>query len=607
MPNAARVVFKTTNQTQRTTTPLAGLTFVLGQTLRGPDNDPKTIINSWEQFKRVHGGIPNTADLGFVLQCKKILESGGKLRVCRVTNHLSLPYKPVVLGTKLGEFDADLEAGDVLTITVDGTALGTVNFNSTHIQTMNDVMAMLITHSNISSAVLDPSDLDKRAIYISQTDVAALLVTAITNTGTAAYSESTNSPFINVDGDQLFSLKMKYTGIDYSNIIAEVTPSTNGQSDQFGIHIYHATDTSLNETYNNLKIIPGTDSSSHFLDIINANSDVFEVDYVDTSAITEIDMLTGMKYGYINNGTTDPVAVVGDYIGDSATGTGLFSFDDYDDALQIAVLNQNETMVGLHEGGSSYAYNRKDLVYFAHLSNASTTKDLYITARGTNINNKFCAFYGGGVKLTNPYTSLIENYPELADIIIAANRSDEDYSPYYSFAGPNRGLIFGILGIVNNYGSNAKYPDLNELANSQINMAINRDGKNMLWGNFTSQIDDNQEKYLHIVRGMITMIKTLRPTLETFLEEPCAPPTWNRMYYTVKPFLDGLLGEFFHTYEWVGDQFATGVTDNDLQVNTAADVADGKYKAKLVVTLIASMQEIEIEIISTVAGVQVQF
>jgi len=603
MPNAARVTFKTTNQTQRTTTPLEGLSFVLGQTLRGPHDDPKEIMNSWEQFKRTFGGIPNHADRGFAIQAKKILEAGGKLRVCRVINHATPPAKPGIASSIIGEFDADLVSGETIDVSVDSTSIGTVDFTTDMETTMGLIADLLLTHQHISSAILSPGDSTFRTLIITQSRPLADITIAMTGQ-TASWTQTEHGGMINYANELVFSFSLKYLGRDYSNIIIELIPSTNGDPEYFGIKIYHLTDTSLSETYNNLKVEATADP--HFLDIINQQSSIVEVGYIDTSGITELKMITGLKYGFLDV-ASDITAGIPDYIGDSASQTGFFSFDSYEDALQIAVLNKDETLTGLHEAGADYAYGRKDIVYFAHLSNSSVNKDQYIAARGNTIDNKFCAFYGGGVKITDPLTSLPEPISELADIIIAANRSDTEYSPYYSFAGPNRGLIFGTLGIVNNYGPNAKYPDLNELANHQINMAINRDGKTMLWGNFTAQLDDNQEKYLHIVRGMITMIKTLRPTLETFLEEPCMPPTWNRMYYTVKPFLDSLVGEFFHSYEWVGDQFATGVTDADLQVNTAADVADGKYKAKLIVTLIASMQEIEIEIISTVAGVQVQF
>lgn len=596
MPNAAQVKFKTTNLTQRTTTPLKGISFVLGQTLMGKANDPKEIINSWEQFKRTYGDLSNSFD--FPYKAKKILDSGGKLRVCKVVSSATPPVLATQTAADTAEFDGDLTTGDVVTVSIGGSSIGTVTFTTDHLTTMNLIIALIKTHANVSSAVLVETDITNRTIFIAFTLSHVSVV--LTNSGTAVCSVlSSGNKMLNTDLEDLFGLVFKNTGYDYAHILVSIIPSTNGDANAFGIKITHSTNSSISETYNNLKVVPGTILDSHFLDVINQNSSIFEVQYLNTSAISNIKLLPGAIYGY--TGTADTLALTTDYI------NSFTSFDNYDDALQIAVLDGNESMVGLHEAGADYANTRKDLVYFAHLKNSNNTKDAYITGRGSVINTKFCSLYGGGVNLLDPFTSLPKDYSELSDVIIAANLSDENYSPYYSFAGPNRGLISGILGIVNNYGSNAKYPDLNELANHQINMAINRDGKSMIWGNFTSQIDDNQEKYLHIVRGMITLIKTLRPTLELFLEDPCMPPTWNRMYYTVKPFLDGLVGEFFHTYEWVGDQFAKGVTDSDLQVNTAADVADGKYKVKLVVTLIASMQEIEVEIISTVAGVQISF
>lgn len=598
MPNAAQVKFKTTNLTQQTTTPLSGISFVLGQTLMGKENYPNEIMNSWEQFRRTYGELSD--DFDFPYKAKKILDAGGKLRVCKIISSATPPVLSTGINPDYAEFDDDISSGDEITVSINSVNIGSVTFTTDHLTTINLVIDLLESHDNISSAVLLNGDNNNYIILITYTLEHATV--AISNTGTASctVTGAGSNKIVNEFEDPLFYLKMKNKGYDYANILVSIISSTNGDSDYFGIKITHANNSAVSETYNNLKVIPSTISNSHYLDVINQNSNIVEVDYVDTSSIgSNISPQLGAIYGY--TGTTDTLAATVDYI------NGFQYFDDYDDALQIAVLDGNESMIGLHEAGANYANTREDLVYFAHLKNSNADKDAYISGRGTSINTKFCAFYGGGVNLLDPFTGISKSYSELSDIIIAANSSDENYSPYYSFAGPNRGLISGILGIVNNYGSNAKYSDLNELANHQINMAINRDSKTMLWGNFTSQTDDNQEKYLHIVRGMITMIKTLRPTLETFLEDPCAPPTWNRMYYTVKPFLDGLVGEFFHTYEWVGDQYATGVTDADLQVNTAADVADGKYKVKLIVTLIASMQEIEVEIISTVAGVQVSF
>lgn len=605
MPQLAEVTFKTRSLTQQVSQPLGGISFVLGRTLMGPIDDPSKIINSWKQFVKYFGG--EDGSIQFPTLCKKMLEAGAKLRVCRVTNHDSAGSKSTLSAGIKVVFDANLITDNSVNITINGDDLGDVAFDTDHDPTMNAIITALKLLDVVEDAILDPSDTDNRTILIFGQDLDNS-TSSFTVTGGVSQADDTvtagTAKILSEDGDSLFTLSAKNQGAEYNNLVIEISDASNGDSDYFNLTITSSSNNLISEVYENLKVVAGLDTASTYLQEIETLSNLVEVSYEDTSSATNLIPLRVSNT--FENGTDGIAPLLADYVGTSANNYGFHSFDDYDDSLQILVPELSETFSGLHEAGAAYAAARKDLMYFGHLDNSNSDKDAYITARGTDINTKFAALFGGGVKLYDIENTL-SNFSELADVVIAATRTDENNSPYTSFAGPRKGLIDGIMGIVNNYGTPGKLDDFKELAQKQINMVINRDGRNMLWGNFTTQITDDQNKFLHIVRGLINFTKILKPTIEEFIEEPNTPQTWNNLYLTVKPFLDSLLNEFFYTYEWQGDQNAAGVTDDDLQVNTATDVANGKYKVRLILTLIPTMQQIEIEIIQTVAGIEFNF
>lgn len=96
----------------------------------------------------------------------------------------------------------------------------------------------------------------------------------------------------------------------------------------------------------------------------------------------------------------------------------------------------------------------------------------------------------------------------------------------------------------------------------------------MAWVYFKSKNDS--EKFLSIVRLNLYIKKSLRPILESYLEEPNTWSTWKSMYYEGKEVMDDLVNrQAMSEYTWIGDQDATSY--DDLQVNNEADVRQGKY------------------------------
>lgn len=610
MSGAAKVNFTVTNLTQTVGTPLQGISFVQGRSIRGPFSSPDDVINTWPQFVAKFGGLSSVSDAPLI--CKRLLEKGGSIRFSRVGHYTNLSDRgsldaikasqPVV---KLLSFDDSFVTGNEVEITINGTDLPVIDFTLTSDNTLDLIAEAISQHPDVKSATVienTQTNGDNRQIFITPKEGVTLNITAVTIIGGASQPVDTitNVSSINDSNNiELFELKPKYEGADYNNFIVTINPGSNGQPGYFNINLKHKIEPTIQENYVNLKIDGNpTASNSTYLNNIISQSKYLDVIYKDLSTTTG--QLTPLPIAFQFSGGSDGTAPVdSDYIGDSTARNGLFAFDEYDDSYQLTTLDNDNPVVQV--AGSSYAKNRGDLVYFPFLEGGD--KPALITKRGQLGDNKYQYIYGGHTSINDPITNQVKQINPIGDIFALIASTDRNYGEWYSFAGPNRGIIDGVLGVTPNFGAPASWKDLDDLANRQINMVINRSGSIKLWGNFTGQFKNDQERFLSILRLIMFLKKSLRPTLETFLEEPNDIPTWKRIYYTVKPFLDSLVTRrALYSYQWQGDQNATSMSN--LQVNDPTEVGEGKYKVNLVIKAIPSIQEINVNIILAPTGVE---
>lgn len=508
MANAATVNIKVTDLTQSVASPISGINFVMGRSVRGPFADPDEIINSWPRFVEKYGGL--TPDTDTPLLVKRLLEKGGAIRFSRV-GHYTTPTDRETL---------DAQKADAIVV---------------------------------ENSLEDP----------------------------------------------LFQLVPKYPGADVNNFVLVIGEPSNMASGYFNLTLSHNIEPSLNETYQNLKIIPG--GANNYLDRVIQQSKHFDVVYEDIFGIEPADLVPENITKQFEGGDDGTVPGNQDYIGDSAARNGFHAFDAYDDSYNLAVFDNTSDDVLIY--GAAYADARKDIVFFLELPYTIRDKTAMLAKRNTlNVDNEFAYIFGGGLKTKDPITGQPKEILGMADVLALENYTSRNFGPWYSFAGNNRGVITNALGVINNFGAAGNYKDLNDLANQQINMVINRDKSIKLWGNFSAQVANTQQSQLSIVRLIIFLKKSLRPTLEGFLEEPNDIPTWKRIYYTVKPFMDSMVTQrALYSYDWQGDQFADGL--DSLQINDKTDVGMGKYKILLPIKAIPSLQEINVNIILTPAGI----
>lgn len=605
MSGAAKVNINVTNLTQSVVPPTNGVVFLQGRSIRGPFAKPDEVINSWNRFVQLYGGLSTTTDAPLI--AKRILDKGGSIRFSRVGH-----YNDITDAESLDAEKATIP--DIMGITLDGPLLpgnnlalliGSNNYqkvyNGSSDQTLIELVQELNAFDEIENAFVVGEEDIRSIVYIPTT---GSTIGPLDITGGAEqpdYSDYQNKALMSLGGEPIFALQAKNPGLDGNNIKVIIDEASNGDINYFNLRVENVIDPTLNELYQNLTIVgaPTENEANYLLEVTN-KSKLVDVVYYDVSHMVEPIRPINIELRF-TDGSDGSEPIDTDYIGDSNSRTGFHAFSEYDDSYYLATADNSEDAVIV--AGVEYTTNRKDLIYITEIPNDyKSVSDIIGFKEGLLLDSQYAYIFGGGLKLTNPFTGQPKEAQGLGDVLALAVQSDINYGPWYSFAGPNRGLITGALGVINNYGSSAYHKELDQLANRRINMIINRNNSIKLWGNFTARLKEDQERFLNIVKLVIYLKKSLGPVLETFLEEPNDIPTWRRIYYTVKPFMDSLVTKrAIYSYEWQGDQFVNSM--NDLKINDASDVSEGKYRILLPIQAIPSLQEINLGIILTKAGV----
>lgn len=438
----------------------------------------------------------------------------------------------------------------------------------------------------IFGGLLDTSDfplLCKRALARG----ARLRVGRIDAAATPAVKATAKS-IANGDGTpvNLFSVQPKYKGADYNNFTIEIKAASNGETNYWNMELVHANESALNEIYENIPAFNAdTANNQTCLDEVKQRSQNFDFTYLDASAATLLVPAVAAADAF--TGGVDPAGIVAaDYT------TAMSTFDAVDDGVIMAAPEQDDDAI--NAAGITYAATRGDIVFFAHLPNSITTASALSTERSTIGNDsKYGAFFGGGLRVRDEITLQEKSISEMGDVLGIAAYVHGNFGQWYSLAGSQRGFVPDAIGVVNNFGTPAKFADLNTLANSQINMMVVKNGITQLSGNFSGQYTNNQEKFLSIVFLVIWMKQTLKPILETYLEEPNDPTTFKKIHNHLVPYLDKLLSPSYralYKYEYNGDQEANSL--EDLQVNDPVEVQNGRYTINLKIWPIPSMQEL---------------
>lgn len=541
MSNSPRVKFNLVNNNVEKTTPTQGISVVLARTTKGPQNDPSELINSVAKFNKIFGSeiVPD----GSISNIEKALAGGSTLRIIRVQGSDATAG---MVGTK---------EKNVILFSVGSTKVG---FN---LQTKykGDVIGSGSTYSFQAAQSGD------NIVYkVVDADGSTVL-----------------------DSGTLLTFKAKS---DHNNLIIDYQALNNFfQSNPYFEPVMGTltgvTFTSVEGMLDWLEKLDGTSSSL----TVQFNGAALTPTYQAIS-------------GTLGNAGTVPT--IDDWK------AALEYVKDVQDAYQVIASHVHQHLSSsdvttFHNAVKLMADELQEWVYYIEVpkenDNVAKIQAWMKTAMSAIGNSKFVAYFGGGIKYYNARGTL-KDCDVLGTILGLGDASAVNYGPYRSFAGMNRGLIpDGVGPVCPNYGAPSRYDELNELANSYVNMIVVKDTRSagkttMLWHSFTSQVKQDSFRFLNIVRLVLYMKKTIRPIMESYIEEPNIWGTWKRIYLEVKPFLDNLVTDNAITDpQWIGDQDATSW--DELQLNNEADCRQGKYHVQCVFKDVATMQDITIDLI----------
>lgn len=615
MPNSPNTTFPEVDLTQGLTRPNSGISWVIGETLRGPINSPSKVIRSWTQFKRLYGGLIDGND--FPLDCKQALDGGSYLRVNKVSHYTDITDASAKDADKAGmipycflKISAAFVASNSITFNINGVAIGTVAYATSSDNTLALLAASILAHSDVDYAEVihaGPLTTDDRQIIFYKNSATALTIASISVTGGASQPTMTitnETMIVDGNGANLFSLAPKYEGEDYNNFQLIISDASNGDANYFKLTIAHTEETDISDTYDNLKINgQPTASNSTYLNDAKRYNEFFDFTYQDLSSLTGQLRPRNGTYGFIGGDDGGSIVDI-DYIGDADALTGFHAFDNYDDARVLSTMSYFDAEVA--SGGADYADNREDLVFIQHLPNASVSADDLVTdIEDTGIDSSYATFIAGGNKILHPTTSIETDIAEVGAYLANIAVAEKKFGYWRAIEGEETGIIKGSLGVVNNFGGPGRYEDANLLSNRGVNLAVLRGGKKMFWHNCTALKASSDLQNLNVRFFLIGLKKTLKPFLEKYVGKQNDPTTWKQIYLKVKPELEYLEKvRAIHKGGWryEGDQFAD--TEDDYTTNLPADVQQGKYKAKLFLKIVAALQEIEFSLIITPLGVE---
>lgn len=589
-----RTDFTFTNNNVNEEAPALGVSHVVARTSKGPFCDPSTLIRNPTQFRKIFGSeiVPD----GSISNIERALSLGSLLRISRVKGA------------------GDVAFGFAKTYNIDTGVGGTepvdihIKLQNPMVTTENIDLQLKIVTKEAGSSIVDPNSNNADANFYLELSVDK-------STPLSQYYLKQFKAFDandNVDSNTIISkdLLFKATGLMDGSAPIMVSPDT------FVEFINHTPNITL-------ELISCTTS------IGDLATSVTNIEHVISVLQTYKDWYGTILGGAIAIDTATPQYFIINEGDNGGTSTKAEWLEAYESTLDYTE-NYQTILSHIHQHiPNDYTEVYKNVMdiasrVFEHMvyievpkyneSGEVMTQTEIISKANTMVStigyHKNSAYYCGGIKLYNQNGAL-KPCDVLGTVLGLGDKSAASFGPYYSFAGPNRGIVFDGLGpVISNLGSPAKYNELNELAAAKLNLFVIKDttssGKRtMLWHNFTSTFMDSSDKFISAVKLQLFLKKNLRPLIEKRYEEPNTFAMWKSLYYEAKPLMDSLLGISYTEYNWAGDQFATKYSD--LVINNEADVRAGKYKLRIGYRDIVTLQIVEVDVVIEKASKSISF
>lgn len=575
MPNTPKVNFEFQNNNVQASVPQLGVSLVVARTTRGKFNDPSEVITSWPQFQRLFGDeiVPD----GSISNIKKALEIGSKVRVSRVEGQGGAQYGVA----------KEPQQEDPQTLTF--TLINPLDESDTIVITTN------IQTQEAGSPILDNTgyDLDRtfylqvykgkgptNKIYLTQfkgyTNENEIAAADVLANNLLFSGGNTQTPFVEAQVLQDFINNVPNIEL----VLAKDEPVVANKNPQLETSIRTMQD-----------VVSLFRDCADWYGTVSVGGNVVDAE-------NPADMV-------ISEGTVGGEPAVQNFV------NAYYATKDYTEPYQVILSHIHQHLPNYYL--EVYATVAKDViknfeqVLYVEVPKYDSdgniqTPEMIQKALETMVPQigyaKNIAYFAGGIKYYDDNGSL-RNNDVLGSVIGLGDVSASNYGPWYSFSGMNRGVIANALGpVTDNLGSPSRIDELQTLAEWYCNLFVIKDtrtqGKRtMLWHGFTSNPKTDSERFLSIVRLNLYIKKSLRPILESYIEEPNTWSTWRNIYMEGKTIMDDLKDRNAITsYNWQGDQFVQSY--DELQINNEADVRQGKYKIVLSYADVVALQDITI-------------
>lgn len=542
MPSTPRVNFNFINNNVEESSPLQGISVVLARTTKGPALDPSRLITSIPQFKRVYGS--EIVPDGSESNIERALIGHSKLRIIRV---MGAGSEQGAVGNlfkvKIGNKEASLK----LVTRGFGDPIGTGQTFTVTTTKQGNTLYYTVLDANQSVLESGPIFSYLTADNNNLTSIDYLALSSWINTNT--YFKAS----IETEAEDLKSIE-KFLGW-----LAENDNTKNAVSV-----------TPVASLTGNIGSVGGAPTLANWQEAAE----------------------------YIRD-FTDPYNILASHASAHLGDTNAIKL--YKTLKEMCdELNEYRFFIEIpkFQAGSEVPMNVDQMIAWKN------------TCANTIGHSKWVSYYGAGLVYNNIFG--IAQASDVGGTVLGlADTSATNHGYDKSFAGLNRGIASDAQGPVSpNYGSPGRVDQLEKLAQACINLFVIRDtpsfGKRtVLWHNFTDQVKQDSFRFLGNTGLVLNIKKTLRPILESFLEEPNIWGTWSDIYLRVRPYIDAWVdAEALTDPQWNGDQDANSW--DDLKVNTEAACRQGHYHVVFSFKDIIALQDITLDVVIEKASKSVE-
>lgn len=590
MPNSPKVSFNLINNNLEATKPLDGVSCMLVRTTSGPAGLSETLINSITKFRSIYGSeiVPD----GSISNVEKALKGGSKLRIIRVVG--SGATNSFVATTSTGSspdtiFNISLKDGPIgETAQVIQFSLKAKN-NPAEFKGKNPLVKVQTDiNGNIFVITYEGNNVFEKALLLNINKTIATV-----GNDTVQYLSFDTSAL------NKFVQSNRYWDVYWMSTSSVLTgwgiPTSSTKGGDFMVSL-------LKDHLDGLNM-SGVDGEDPLVVTVNQKA-----------AATSV-MLTVGENITVGAGNPMNAYVIPGLPGSTPTAqqwkAAAESIRDLQEIYEVSCSNlhqhlQQSDAFEVHNYLANMADEMEEFQYFVEIPvTENTTKEALLalanTYEGAIGKSKWVCYFTGGIEYYSENGNLVAS-SVMGTVHGLADSCASNYGPYRSFAGMNRGVIpEGNGPVIPNFGSPSRYDDLNELAEACLNVIVLKQTRNsgkatVLWHSFTSQVRQDSFRYIHAVRLALYIKKQIRPILESYIEEPNMWTSWKRIYLESKPIMDSLVTDDAITeYVWDGDQDATSW--DELTVNNEADARNGKYKLNIKVKDVATMQDIQVNLV----------